>query len=170
VWSGHIRYASIHLTEKVLPLPGCRMEESTTIAWLVTETDCQKTVTHPGTNRARRALTSFMRRTPLTTAPRSNVCKVRWNFKYPFNCKFTRESSSQNFFNRLRFDGITVMSLWPRCLVHPVRLSPCCSAGRRDASSAGLLRSTDASSSFPERRLSVRVTRRRRAQVVTPRR
>ena len=29
-----------------------------------------KTVTHPGTNRARRALTSFMRRTPLTTMPR----------------------------------------------------------------------------------------------------
>ena len=29
-----------------------------------------KTVTHPGTNRARRALTWFMRRTPLTTAPR----------------------------------------------------------------------------------------------------
>ena len=29
-----------------------------------------KTVTHPGTNRTRRALTSFMRRTPLTTTPR----------------------------------------------------------------------------------------------------
>ena len=29
-----------------------------------------KTVTHPGTNRARRALTSFMRRTPLTATPR----------------------------------------------------------------------------------------------------
>jgi len=28
-----------------------------------------KTVTHPGTNRARRALTSFMRRTPLTSTP-----------------------------------------------------------------------------------------------------
>jgi len=27
-------------------------------------------LTHPGTNRARRALTSFMRRTPLTTTPR----------------------------------------------------------------------------------------------------
>ena len=27
-------------------------------------------VTHPGTNRGRRALTSFMRRTPLTTTPR----------------------------------------------------------------------------------------------------
>ena len=29
-----------------------------------------KTVTHPGTNRTRRALSSFMRRTPLTTMPR----------------------------------------------------------------------------------------------------
>jgi len=29
-----------------------------------------KTVTHPGTNRARRALTSFVQRTPLTTTPR----------------------------------------------------------------------------------------------------
>jgi len=29
-----------------------------------------KTVTHPGTNRARCALTSFMRRTPLATTPR----------------------------------------------------------------------------------------------------
>ena len=32
-----------------------------------------KTVTHPGTNRARRALTSFMRRTPLTTTPRRQL-------------------------------------------------------------------------------------------------
>jgi len=42
VWAYYaFRYASIHLTEKVLPLLGCRMAESTTIAWLVTETDCQ---------------------------------------------------------------------------------------------------------------------------------
>ena len=33
-----------------------------------------KTVTHPGSNRARRALTSFMRRTPLTTTPRRQPC------------------------------------------------------------------------------------------------
>ena len=33
-----------------------------------------KTVTHPGTTRARRALTSFMRRTPLTTTPRRRAC------------------------------------------------------------------------------------------------
>jgi len=25
----------------------------------------------------------------------ADICKVRWDFKYPFNCKFTRESSSQ---------------------------------------------------------------------------
>jgi len=32
-----------------------------------------KTVIHPGTNRARRALTSFMRRTPLTTTPGADL-------------------------------------------------------------------------------------------------
>jgi len=32
-----------------------------------------KTVTHPSTNRARRVLTSFMRRTPLTTTPRRQL-------------------------------------------------------------------------------------------------
>ena len=31
---------------------------------------CPKTVTHPSTNWARHGLTSFMRRTPLTTTPR----------------------------------------------------------------------------------------------------
>ena len=36
-----------------------------------------ETVTHPSTNRARRALTSFMRRTPLTTTPRSRVLSTR---------------------------------------------------------------------------------------------
>jgi len=35
-----------------------------------------KTVTHPGTNRARRTLTSFMRRTPLTTTPRRHPWHV----------------------------------------------------------------------------------------------
>ena len=37
-----------------------------------------KTVTHPDTNRARRALTSFVRRTPLTTTPRRQpiVCQA----------------------------------------------------------------------------------------------
>ena len=42
-----------------------------------------KTVTHPSTNRAWRALTSIMRRTPLTTTPRrvsSRVRKVHQNF------------------------------------------------------------------------------------------
>jgi len=36
-----------------------------------------KTVTHPGTNRVRRALTSFMLRTPLTTTPRRQPKGVR---------------------------------------------------------------------------------------------
>ena len=31
------------------------------------------------------------------------LCKVRWNFWYPFNCKFTKESSSEKkLLNRLR--------------------------------------------------------------------
>ena len=34
---------------------------------------CPKTVIQPSTNRARRALTSFMRRTPLTTTPRRQL-------------------------------------------------------------------------------------------------
>ena len=33
----------------------------------------QKTITRPSTNRARRGLTSFMRRTPLTTTPRRQL-------------------------------------------------------------------------------------------------
>jgi len=40
-----------------------------------------KTVTHPGTNRARRALTSFMRRTPLTTTPRRQKSLAHTNQK-----------------------------------------------------------------------------------------
>jgi len=44
-----------------------------------------KTVTHPSTNRARRWLTSFMRRTPLTTAPRhrQHNSNMRVIFKLP---------------------------------------------------------------------------------------
>ena len=50
------------------------------VGWLHTR---PKTVTHPGTNRARRALTSFMRRTPLTTTPRRQptkitLCVINW--------------------------------------------------------------------------------------------
>jgi len=40
------------------------------VGLLHTEMVYPNTVTHPGTNRARRALTSFIRRTPLTTTPR----------------------------------------------------------------------------------------------------
>jgi len=45
---------------------------------------------------------------------------VRWDFKYTFNCNFTKESSRENFLNLLRFDGIMVMSLSPCFLAHPV--------------------------------------------------
>jgi len=41
-------------------------------------------------------------------------------FKNPFNCKFTKESSSEKNFNRLRIDRIMVVSLWPRFLAHSV--------------------------------------------------
>ena len=34
-------------------------------------------------------------------------------FLYPFNCKFTKASSSENFFNRLRIDRIMVVSMAP---------------------------------------------------------
>ena len=48
------------------------------VGWLHTEMYTRpKTVTHPGTNRARRALTSFLRRTPLTITPSSVV--GAWN-------------------------------------------------------------------------------------------
>jgi len=44
------------------------------VGWLHTEMVYPpKTVTHPSTNRARCGLTSFMRRTPLTTTPRRHV-------------------------------------------------------------------------------------------------
>jgi len=39
-----------------------------------------KTVTHPSTNRARRALTPFMRRTPLTTTPRRRFPRSRLGY------------------------------------------------------------------------------------------
>jgi len=41
--------------------------------------------------------------------------------KYPFNYEFTEESSSE-FFNRLRFDRIMVMSMWPHFFGPPCRL------------------------------------------------
>ena len=41
-----------------------------------------KTVTHPSTNRARRALTSFVQRTPLTTTPRRQPCDRRTHRQY----------------------------------------------------------------------------------------
>jgi len=43
-------------------------------------------------------------------------------FKYPFNCKFTRDLAEKNFLNRLRFDRIMVMSLRPAFLTYRVYL------------------------------------------------
>ena len=49
---------------------GCRAELTKLAGYILRWYTRLKTVTHPSTNRARRALTSFMRRTPLTTTPR----------------------------------------------------------------------------------------------------
>jgi len=49
-----------------------------------------KTVTHPSTNRARRALTSFMRRTPLITTPRRQI-------NTPFTQPTQRDKRSVNW-------------------------------------------------------------------------
>jgi len=43
-------------------------------------------------------------------------------FFSPFNSKFTKESFSEIFLNRLRFDRIMVMSLWPPFVAHPVNI------------------------------------------------
>ena len=63
-----------------------------------------KTVTRPGTNRARRALTSFMRRTPLTTSPRrrpSRSCDAdtglcRWGLVERLRCNGIEFSSVES--------------------------------------------------------------------------
>ena len=54
---------------------GCKAELTQLAGYIPRWYTRPKTVTHPGTDRARRALTSFMRRTPLTTAPRGYA---RW--------------------------------------------------------------------------------------------
>jgi len=60
---------------------------------------CPKPVTHPSTNRARRALTSFMRWTPLTTMPTSFM---RWT---PLTtmpcCQQVARSHSESFGRRV---------------------------------------------------------------------
>ena len=73
--SHSVTYHPTEVTFPPLPQPKIKRPRS----WLVTyrHTYRPKTVTHPGTNRARRALTSFMRRTPLTTTPRRQPSVVR---------------------------------------------------------------------------------------------
>ena len=78
-----VTYHPTELTFRPLPQPklvldlaipeGCKAELTYIVGWLHTEMVATrpKTVTHPCANRARRALASFMRRTPLTTTPRS---------------------------------------------------------------------------------------------------
>jgi len=54
---------------------GCKAELTYLACYIQRWYNRLKTVTHPGTNRARRALTSFMRRTPLTTTLRRQPSK-----------------------------------------------------------------------------------------------
>ena len=59
-----------------------------------------KTVTHPGTNRARRGLTSFMRRTPLTTTPRRQLVTLvspAKNGRTDRNANWSEDSDGSKF-------------------------------------------------------------------------
>jgi len=76
-----------------------------------------KTVTRPGTNRARRALTSFMRRTPLTTTPTVLQCTL-----------LLQQQLTGSF---LSFCGnpfcVGPVWAWERCRISPPRfLAECC--------------------------------------------
>ena len=53
---------------------GCKAELTQLACYIPRWYTRPKTVTHPGTNRARHALTSFIRRTLLTTMPRCVLC------------------------------------------------------------------------------------------------
>jgi len=52
---------------------GCKAELTQLAGYTTRWYICPKTVTHPSTNRAQRGLTSFMRRTPITTTPRRQL-------------------------------------------------------------------------------------------------
>jgi len=52
---------------------GCKAELNWLAGYILRRYTRPKTVTHPSLNRARRALTSFKRRTPLTTTPRRTL-------------------------------------------------------------------------------------------------
>ena len=65
---------------------GCKAEFTELAGYIPRWYTRPKTVTHPSTNRARRGLTSFMLRTPLTIMPRrqplSNVSLMLHNFLF----------------------------------------------------------------------------------------
>ena len=58
---------------------GCKAELTQLAGYIPRWYTRPKTVTHPGTNRARRALTSFRRRTPLTIRHAANRCVQQAN-------------------------------------------------------------------------------------------
>jgi len=78
-------------------------------------------VTHPGTNRARRGLTSFMRRTPLTTTPRRQpIFAVNTAVMVLFGSDRPRRSSERErttyerlFEHILRTSEYSVIPGWP---------------------------------------------------------
>ena len=56
-----------------------------------------KTVTHPSTNRSRLGLTSFMRRTPLTTTPRRQPPVTISMTSHKLNCNIYSPGSSRYY-------------------------------------------------------------------------
>jgi len=71
-----------------VPLEGCKFELTYLAGYIPRWYTHPKTVTHRSTNRARRALTSFVRRTPLTTTPRRQPSRQETN-THPFNDPFS---------------------------------------------------------------------------------
>jgi len=56
---------------------GCKVELTEMAGYRRRRYTGPETVTHPSINRARRGLTSFMRRKPLTTTPRRRQWRIR---------------------------------------------------------------------------------------------
>jgi len=69
-------------------------------------------VTHPGTNRARRALTSFMRRTPLTTTPRCGRHALTSGHHALIDMDSSVESSEPVQLTRVVWRGNTQVAVW----------------------------------------------------------
>ena len=83
---------------------------------------CSKVVTHPGSNQARRALTSFIRRTLLTTMPRRQPRRNYGKFCGFVNCcqlsaaKLTILRTYRMFVSFQITSGVLLTYLWLTCL------------------------------------------------------